>query len=637
MCGIVGFVAQTPNAKEVLEDMMHAIAHRGPDDEGSYFSGDAALGFRRLSIIDLDHGAQPMFNETRQIVVTFNGEIYNYKEIREQLIKTGHTFQNDSDTEVLVHAYEEFGYDMLDHLRGMFAFAIWDDNKKRLFCARDFFGIKPLYYAPVDDGIIYASEIKGILKHPLYKKEFNNEALEEYLSFQYSVLPQTMFAGIYRLEPGRYMIFEDGKLSVKRYFDPMPTPQAGKDRDFDTTVEQVKETMKESVEAHMVADVEVGSLLSSGIDSSYIAALYPGDKTYTVGFETPDNKYNEIDYAVSTANELGKQNTHRIISPTDYWDSIPLVMYYMDEPLADPSAIALFFLDKMVAEDVKVVLSGEGADEFFGGYNIYHEPSSLEGYQKVPKFLRKAAAGVASLLPTGTKGRGFLIRGSKDLDERFIGNANIFSVQERQSILKKASNTSTPQQLTQPHYKKVEQLDQVAQMQYIDANFWLPGDILLKADKMSMAHSLESRVPFLDCNVFGLSRTLPVEQRLSGTTTKYALRKAAHEVLPDKVANKKKLGFPVPMRVWLKEDNYYTKVRDVFESSEAAQFFNIDELVKLLDQHREGKQDNSRKIWTIYVFLIWYGVFFEDKLSEDDIPVPIKLADRKEQRKDHVA
>ncbi len=629
MCGIVGFVAPTPNAQDVLENMMSAIAHRGPDDEGSYFSGDAALGFRRLSIIDLDHGAQPMFNEDRSIVVTFNGEIYNYKEIRQQLLAAGHTFANDSDTEVLVHAYEEYGYKMLDHLRGMFGFAIWDDAKKRLFCARDFFGIKPLYYAPVEGGIVYGSEIKGILKHPLYKREFNHAALDEYLSFQYSVLPETLFKGIYRLEPGRYMVYENGKLAIERYFDPMPTPAEGEGRSFEDTVEQIKATMKESVEAHMVADVEVGSLLSSGIDSSYIAALYPGDKTYTVGFETPDNKYNEIHYAVDTANELGKGNTHRVISPTDYWDSIPLVMYYMDEPLADPSAIALFFLDKMVAEDVKVVLSGEGADEFFGGYNIYHEPMSLEGYQKVPRFLRKAAAGVARVLPKGVKGRSFLIRGSKELRERFIGNANIFSVEERRRILKHAGASTTPQQLTSPHYDKVASLDQVAQMQYIDANFWLPGDILLKADKMSMAHSLESRVPFLDRRVFELSRTLPVEQRLNGFTTKYALRTAANEVLPDKVANKKKLGFPVPMRVWLKEDAYYNKVRKIFESPEAAQFFNTGELVKLLDQHREGKLDNSRKIWTVYVFLIWYGVFFEDKLAPEDIPEPVKLADRK--------
>ncbi len=524
MCGIVGFVAQTPNAQDVLESMMSAIAHRGPDDEGSYFSGDAALGFRRLSIIDLDHGAQPMFNENRNVAVTFNGEIYNYKEIRRQLLAAGHVFANDSDTEVLVHAYEEYGYEMLHHLRGMFAFAIWDDVKKRLFCARDFFGIKPLYYAPVEGGIVYGSEIKGILAHPLYKKEFNSDALDEYLSFQYSVLPETLFRGIYRLEPGRYMVFENGDLSIERYFDPMPKSQDGEGRSFEQTVEQIKGVMKESVCAHMVADVEVGSLLSSGIDSSYIAALYPGDKTYTVGFQTPDNKYNEIDYAVSTANELGKGNTHRIISPTDYWDSIPLVMYYMDEPLADPSAIALFFLDKMVAEDVKVVLSGEGADEFFGGYNIYHEPSSLEGYQKLPKVLRKAAAGIARVLPKNVKGRSFLIRGSKDLSERFIGNANIFSVEERKRILKKTGGKTTPQSLTKPHYQKVASLDQVAQMQYIDANFWLPGDILLKADKMSMAHSLESRVPFLDRKVFELSRTLPVDQRLNGFTRFFPTR-----------------------------------------------------------------------------------------------------------------
>ncbi|MGI6216798.1 MAG: asparagine synthase (glutamine-hydrolyzing) [Coriobacteriales bacterium] len=627
MCGIVGFVAKTPDAENVLENMMKSIAHRGPDDEGSYFSGDAALGFRRLSIIDLDHGSQPMFNENHDVVVTFNGEIYNYKEVREDLISKGHVFSNNSDTEVLVHAYEEYGYDMVHHLRGMFAFVIWDDVNKRLFGARDFFGIKPFYYAEVDGGIIYASEIKAILKHPLYHKEFNEAALDEYLSFQYSVLPETMFKGIYRLEPGRYMVYENGKLTITRYFNPLPTPESG--RTFEETVEEIKQTMHESVQAHMIADVEVGSLLSSGIDSSYIAALYPGDKTYTVGFETADNKYNEISYAMDTAKELGKSNTHRIISPTDYWDSIPLVMYYMDEPLADPSAVALFFLDKMVAEDVKVVLSGEGADEFFGGYNIYHEPLSLEGYQKMPKSLRKGLAGIANAIPGHWRGKSFLNRGAKDLSERFIGNANIFSVKERNRILKKVSNSTTPQDITKPHYSQVSDKDPVAQMQYIDDNFWLPGDILLKADKMSMAHSLESRVPFLDMKVFSLSRTLPLEHRLNGFTTKYALRTAANEVLPEKVAGKKKLGFPVPMRVWLKQDEYYNRVRLLFEGETARKFFRTEELVRLLDDHRDGKADNSRKIWTVYVFLIWYDVFFNEALSPEDIPTPVKLSDRK--------
>lgn len=629
MCGIAGFVADTPDAKEVLGNMTRAIAHRGPDDEGMFFDGPAALGFRRLSIIDLDHGAQPMRNESGDIVVTFNGEIYNYQQLRAELIAKGHVFANDSDTECLVHAYEEYGYEMLDHLRGMFAFVIWDSLKQRLFGARDFFGIKPLYYAKLFDGIVYSSEIKAILEHPAVEREFNHEALDQYLSFQYSVLPETMFKGIYRLEPGCYFVFENQKLQIHRYFDPLPQPLAETDRSFADTVEAIKESMHESVNTHMVADVEVGSLLSSGIDSSYIAALYPGDKTYTVGFETADNKYNEIDYALDTAKELGKANTHRIISPEDYWDSIPLVMYYMDEPLADPSAVALFFLDKMVAEDVKVVLSGEGADEFFGGYNIYHEPQSLGAYQRIPRFLRKAAAAVARALPRSVKGRGFLIRGAKDLEERFIGNANIFSVQERNKILKRCSAKDSPADICAPYYANAKGLDDVSRMQYIDCNFWLPGDILLKADKMSMAHSLESRVPFLDRRVFELSRTLSEGHRLNGFTTKYALRTAANEVLPERVANKKKLGFPVPMRLWLKQDDYYNRVRSLFESETAESFFNTGELINLLDAHRNGHLDNSRKIWTVYVFLIWYQVFFEGALSAADIPEPQKLSDKK--------
>ena len=627
MCGIVGFVADVEEPQSALKAMMDSIAHRGPDEEGSYFNGSAALGFRRLAIIDLANGHQPMANETGDIVVTFNGEIYNYRQIRAELIEHGHVFANDSDTECLVHAYEEYGYDMLSRLRGMFAFVIWDSAKQRLFGARDFFGIKPFYYAMTDAGLVYASEAKAILTFPGYEKAFNEEALDHYLSFQYSVLPETMFKGIFRLQPGHFMVYEGGELHIERYFDPMPDPQEG--RSFEDTVALIKETMHESVQTHMIADVEVASLLSSGIDSSYITALYPDDKTYTVGFETEDNKYNEISYATETAALLGKQNKHRVISPADYWSSIPLIMYYMDEPLADPSAVALFFLDKMVAEDVKVVLSGEGADEFFGGYNIYHEPMSLAKYQKAPRFIRKALAGIARAIPGHHKGQGFLERGSKELRERFIGNANIFSVEERNRILRKPTASKAPQDLTRPFYERVAHLDDVAQMQYIDDSFWLPGDILLKADKMSMAHSLESRVPFLDMEVFALARTLPVEHRLHGTTTKYALRTAAYEVLPQQVANKKKLGFPVPMRVWLKQDGYCQMVREAFESEDAKRFFVSSELLGLIEDHRAGKADNSRKIWTVYVFLIWYSVFFGEALKPEDIPEPVKLSDRK--------
>jgi asparagine synthase (glutamine-hydrolysing) len=417
-----------------------------------------------------------------------------------------------------------------------------------------------------------------------------------------------------------------GALTIRRYFDPLPAPQpetsAGEgsaegSATFERFVKRIKETMRTSVQAHMIADVEVGSLLSSGIASSYITALYPNQRTYTVGFETADGeRYNEIDFARTTAAELGKESTSHVITPQEYWDSIPRVMYHMDEPLADASAVALYFLDALVARDVKVVLSGEGADEFFGGYPIYHEPFSLAGYQRLPRPLRRALAALARALPGSWRGKSFLQRGALSVEERHIGNGYVFTVPERERLLKRPMARQTPTELCRPSFEHAAAaapgLDDTSKMQYLDYNFWLPKDILLKADKMSMAHSLESRVPFLDREVFELATTLPLACRVNDETTKIALRRAALEVLPPRAANKPKLGFPVPMRVWLKEEPWYERARTTLTSKTAERFFNTDMLVALLDEHRAGRVDNHRKIWTVYVFLIWYGVFFED-------------------------
>lgn len=615
MCGICGFAGKVDNSRSVLKEMMDKIAHRGPDDEGMYVDNDVAIGHRRLSIIDLNKGAQPMYNETGDIAIVFNGEIYNYKDIREDLISKGHSFANDSDTEVLVHGYEEYGKDLLTKLRGMFAFVIWDSEKKTLFGARDYFGIKPFYYSMIDDVLVFSSETKNIIDFPGFKKEVNEEALEQYLSFQYSVLPETFFKGIYRLPAGHYMTYKDGVLEIERYFDPIMEP--AQDGDLEKTVSEIEAVVKDTIDAHMIADVEVGSLLSSGVDSSYVVSEFPGQKTFTVGFLDKDSKYNEIGYAESLVEELGKDNFSKNIDSDEYFDIIPTVMYYMDEPLADPSCIALYFVDQVAAEHIKVVLSGEGADEFFGGYNIYHEPLSLKRYQILPKSIRKAIAAVAKKLPD-IKGRDFLIRGSKDVEERFIGNANMFSVEEREQLLKKAPTHIAPKDIVASTYAKCQGLNDIAKMQYIDTNFWLQGDILLKADKMSMAHCLESRVPFLDIDVFNFAKTLPIDFRCNKDATKRAFRIAAKKHLPEATANKKKLGFPVPIRVWLKEEKYYEQVKKTLTGEAANKYFNTELLVQLLDDHKAGKTDNSRKIWTVYVFLVWYDVYFG---QEEFIPL----------------
>lgn len=650
MCGICGFTGQNVDRGQVLTDMMNRIIHRGPDGAGQYMDDEIAMGFRRLSIIDLEGGDQPMRTEDGRLVITFNGEIYNYRELREELKGRGHSFRTRSDTEVLLHGYSEYGVKILDRLRGMFAFVIWDTRKKELFGARDMFGIKPFYYAQAGGSFIYGSEIKSILEYPGYEREVNLEALEQYMSFQYSVLPETFFKGIFRLPAGHYMIWKDGKLRTRRYFDPMLTPVKAKDREkeegrktvgekavgekaagekaagekadshncidgsgagqsaHDRLVDEIDRAVQESVRYHMVSDVEVASLLSSGVDSSYVAATFKGAKTFTVGFDY--ETYNEIPYAEALSGEVGIRNYSKIISTREYWKEFPKIQYYMDEPLADASAAALYFVDREASRHVKVILSGEGADELFGGYVIYHEPFSLNAYQKIPAGVRRAAAAAVSVLPGHPKGKGFIMRGAKPVEERFIGNANVYTVKLRNRVLRHTTKNSDPKNLTAPYYRRARHLSDTEKMQYIDLNFWLQGDILLKADKMSMAHGLESRVPFLDRGVFTTAKNIPLEEKISRTNTKTAFREAARRYIPEAAAQKKKLGFPVPIRIWLRQDKYYGIVKKAFLSKEAQLFFRTEELMKLLDAHRAGREDYSRQIWTVYTFLVWYRQYF---------------------------
>lgn len=612
MCGICGFIGERAEKETILGNMMDVIKHRGPDSEGKFCSAEAALGFRRLSIIDLESGSQPMFNETGDVALVFNGEIYNFKELREHLQKKGHVFGNHSDSEVLIHGYEEYGEKLLSKLRGMFGFAIWDAPDKKLFMARDFFGIKPVYYAVIDGNLVFGSEIKSILEFPGFQREVNEEALEQYLSFQYSVLPETFFKGIYKLLPGHSLTYQDGKLQVKQYFDPTLRPEAGKQSE-EMLIQKIDEVMCESVEKHMIADVEVGAFLSSGVDSSFIAAKYSGNKTFTVGFFDKDSPYNETQFAQKLSKHLNLENHSHIISEEEYWENIPKIMYHMDEPLGDPSAIALYFVAREASKYVKVVTSGEGADEFFGGYTIYGEPLSLKYLQWMPKRLRRAMAAAASRLPEHIKGRSYIIRGSKSVQERFIGNANIFSANERRLILKRKTIAVTPQELLAKNYRKMSGFDDTTKMQYIDLTSWLPGDILLKADKMSMAHSLELRVPFLDRKVFETARKIHTSEKLKDKTTKYAFRKVAEKYLPKQTSGKKKLGFPVPIRVWIREEGGYKRIKKLFTGESAARFFEQSEIIQLLEEHKAGLRDNSRKIWVLYTFLIWYQVFFIEK------------------------
>lgn len=607
MCGFAGFIGDEDNKEKVVNDMMDLIAHRGPDSSGFYVDERAALGFRRLSIIGLTNGTQPMYNEDRSLVLTFNGEIYNYRELKKELIKAGHEFKTDADTEVLVHGYEEYGKTLVKKLRGMYAFAIWDKKNDRLFAARDMFGIKPFYYYRKNGKMIFGSEIKAFLAHPGFEKKLSEKAMDYYFSFQMVPTDETFFEGVFSLPAAHYMIYEKGEITIKRYWKPEFYKNSDSTKSFEEYVGLIEETMKESVKAHKISDVEVGSYLSSGIDSSYIACLGEVDKTFTVGFD--NEQYNEITYATEFSKVIGVKNYNKLITPDEFFEEVPQIMYSMDEPLADPACIPLYFLGREAAKQVKVVLSGEGADEFFGGYNIYLEPLDTSWYDKIPLPIRRAAAAIASLFPK-IRGFNFVVRHGKNLEQRYIGNANIFSEKEKAGLLKRKM-TGKNTEVTSPFFNKVKGLDKVTQMQYIDLHLWLVHDILLKADKMSMAHSLETRVPFLDKKVWDLACNLPLDCKVIKGVTKRALREAAKRKIPEKVADKKKLGFPVPIRVWLKEDKYYNMVRDVLTSRTAEQFFNISFLERLLREHKDGKYDNSRKIWTVYVFLLWYREFFE--------------------------
>lgn len=611
MCGFVGFTNKINDASIVLGKMMDRIKHRGPDSDGKYVDEQIAMGFRRLSIIDLSNqGSQPIFNEDKSLVLTFNGEIYNYKDLREELVASGHKFYTQTDSEVLIHGYEQWGEDMLDKLRGMFAFVIFNKNTNEVFGARDFFGIKPLYYAKMGETLMWGSEIKSFLDHPHFKKELNTDVLETYLTFQYSPTTETFFKNVYKLPAAHCFTYKNGEMNVRRYWEVKFHADNGPS--LEDWVNRISDTFKNSVEVHKFADVEVGSFLSSGVDSSYVAAVANVDKTFTVGFGE-DEKYNEIGYAKEFSKYIHKENFSKVISPEEYWNSLSKIQYHMDEPLADPAAVALFFVCQIASEKVKAVLSGEGADEIFGGYNIYHNPADMASYFKIPRPIRKAVGAVAEKLPH-KHGINYLIRGSKDLDERFIGNAYIFSEKERKDILSIKTNAPDAMAITKPFYDKVRDQDQVTQMQYIDLHLWMTGDILLKADKMSMAHSLELRVPFLDRKVMELAEQIPVKDRVTETETKYAMRLAALQACPPQTAKKKKLGFPVPIRVWLKEDKYYNIVKDKFTSPQSAQFFHTDKLVQLLDDHRAGKYDYSRKIWAVFSFLVWYDVYFSDNV-----------------------
>ena len=612
MCGFAGYIHNygTFDKEEVIHKMADRIKHRGPDDAHYYIDDGIALGFRRLSIIDLEGGRQPILNEDGSLVLLFNGEIYNYQELREELIKAGHVFTTKTDSETILHGYEEYGKKILDRLRGMFAFIIWNKNTKELFGARDIFGIKPFYYYKKGKEFMFGSEIKSFLSHPNFEKELDEDMIPLYLSYEYSPDERTIFKNVFKLPGAHCFTYKNGELKVERYYK--IEYKIEDDKSLEYWEDAITKEFTESVSMHQIADVEVGCFLSSGVDSSYVVKeISKGTKkvkTFSVGYE--EEKYSELPYAQDFSNVIGVPNIANKVSADEFFDAVPEIQYYMDEPLPNPSEIPLYFLAKNARRYVKVVLSGEGADELFGGYPMYLAGGHFDHYShKVPRLVRKVLGTVAKHCPN-FKGKNFLVRGAMEPYQRFMRANYVFQSAERQKFLKRPIASKVPEEYSKRYFDEVPNLDEPTQLQYVDMHTWMIYDILLKADRMSMANSLELRVPFLDKKMLELSTRIPSRYRAANETTKIALRGAAIKQLPERTANKKKLGFPVPLNDWLREDKYYNKVKAAFQSDIAEKFFVTSELMKLLDDHKSGKVLNMQKIWSFYTFILWYEQFF---------------------------
>ncbi|KIL78854.1 asparagine synthase (glutamine-hydrolyzing) [Bacillus badius] len=620
MCGFVGCVYDKPQEtketlkKDTFRKMNAIITHRGPDDEGFYFDKHVNFGFRRLSIIGLESGHQPLSYENDRYWIIFNGEIYNYIEIRQEMEEKGYQFFTDSDTEVILALYSDLKEHAVKKLRGMFAFVIWDKEEELLFGARDYFGIKPFFYSEQEDLTLFASEKKSILlaKENQAESEIDRDALQHYLSFQYVPEPNTMTASVKKLAPGHYFFKKPGQaMKIRCYWRPNFQPAQTGERQL---VKQIQDVLTDSVAVHMRSDVPVGSFLSGGIDSSFIVALAkevnPKIKTFSVGFER--NGFSEIDVAQETAQSLDLENISYVISPEEFLEEFPKIIWHMDDPLADPAAVPLYFVAREAKKHVTVALSGEGADELFGGYNIYREPESLRVFNYIPSPVKRIVKTLGQALPEGMKGKSFIERGVTPLEERYIGNAKIFEEAEKAPLLTDYRRGLDYTHITDPIYSQSSGYDAVTKMQHLDIHTWLRGDILLKADKMSMAHSLELRVPFLDKRVFEVASKISADQKIAHHTTKYILRKAAEGIVPDHVLNRKKLGFPVPIRHWLKEE-LYDWASLIIRSSEVDDLFDKRQVQLLLDEHAAGKKDNSRKLWTLLSFMVWHQIYIEHR------------------------
>ena len=612
MCGFIGFLDEngtgsengTENKNKIIKSMNDKIIHRGPDCEGYYVDDKIALGFRRLHTAD----NQPIYNENKNLVIVFDGKLDNYAELRSELEQKGHIFTTSFDSEIILHGYEEYRENIAAILRGMFSFVIYDNAANELYGARDYFGMKPFYYyLDKNKPFIFGSEIKSFLSHPDFTRKINKDALKMYLVFQYSALTETFFKNVYRLPNGCYFTCKDGQLKTCSYFDVNYSPE---DKPFEEYVNIIEKTLKKSVAIHkQTDDGKIAGFLSGGVDSSFITSVSMPDKTFSVGFSV--DGFDESMYAKELCDMLKIANHKKIISSDEFFEALPKVQYYSDEPHANLSAVPLYFLSKMAAEDGSgIVLSGEGSDELFAGYATYEETSGLNLYRKIPFAIRKLMGGIANKLPQ-FRGKSTIVREGQRVEDYYIGQAFIMSDTEANDILAgEYKNSMTSRDVTAPHFAKVKDKSDLTKKLYLDYHLWMPGDIFLKADRMTMASSLETRIPFLDREVFDLALKIPTKYLVKGKMTKYIFREIANRNIPSEWAKRKKVGFLVPFRVWLREERYSNILKEMFSEEFVSQFFIREKLFALLDDHSKGIQNNGRKLYTIYSFLLWYKIYF---------------------------
>ncbi|MFR9278154.1 MAG: asparagine synthase (glutamine-hydrolyzing) [Ezakiella coagulans] len=608
MCGFTGIISKKEYNDDSIRSMLDSIRHRGPDNLSFYENENLHLGFARLQIIDLDpRSNQPMIDEETGAVIVFNGEVYNYKELRQDLQGNGVKFKTTSDTEVILKGYLKYGKSILSKLRGMFAFAIFHKNK--VFMARDHFGIKPLYYGFNDKGeFIFGSELKALISNKFFSPRLNNNSLFSYLELQHVCGEDTMIDGVKRLKNGYYLEISNIEESLYPITGEYFKFQMSNDKitNLDDAIYMIRKAVHNSVELHKNADVKVGTFLSGGIDSSYITALTKPEMSFSVGFSEEEGKFDESGLAKKLCEILGVKLNRLIIDKNEVFENFDYIIYHLDEPQANLSSIPLYFLSKLARENATVVLSGEGADEFFGGYELYREDSAIEKYLKLPKNLRKGLKGVSKILPSsGIKRR--MEKGALEPKDLFVGEANISSPSEVRDILSnRYKNGTDARQFTSKFFKNV---DELSGKQLVDLNSFMQYDILLKGDRMSMAHSLELRVPFLDLEVWSVARRLSSDLKVRGNITKYALREAAKEVLPEEWYKRPKKGFPVPFRDFLREDNFYNKFYEVLSSELCDDFFDRSVVLDMLKEHKDGVKRNHRRLYSYYVFLVWYDLY----------------------------